>query len=59
MSREFQGSLFYNFPSFQDTLFIIIDNSKMMTSFRRSGDVVGIYYHDELIGVIFLILTVS
>lgn len=51
MSKEYQGSLFYNYPSFQDTLFIVIDNSKMMTSFKRSGDVVGIYYQDELIGV--------
>ena len=48
---NYQASFFYNFKTLGDILFIIIDNSKLMTSFKKDKDVVYIYSNDELIGI--------
>lgn len=48
---KYKGSLYFNYPSFQDTIFIVIDNQKQVTSYKKNGDFVGIYNNNELIGV--------
>ncbi len=48
---KYKGSLYFNYPAFQDTIFIVIDNNKNPTSYKMKGDFVGIYNNDKLIGV--------
>lgn len=48
---EYQGSLFFNFEAFKDTLIIVINNAKTATKIVKKGDFVAIYAEDELIGI--------
>lgn len=43
-------ALYYSYKNFKDTLFIIFDHDKNMTSFKRINDVTAIYHDDEIIG---------
>jgi hypothetical protein len=47
----YQGSLFYNYQSWKDTLFIVIYNSATPDEVKKNGDVVGLYWENKLIGV--------
>ncbi|MGM9873441.1 MAG: DUF4479 domain-containing protein [Bacilli bacterium] len=43
-------ALFYSYKNFKDTLFIIFDHDKKVTSYKRNKDVCAIYHDDEIIG---------
>lgn len=47
----YKGSLYFNYPVFNDTIFIVIDNSKLADKVIKNGDFVGLYFCNKLIGV--------
>ena len=48
---NYEGSLFFNYKALKDVLVIVIDNSKTPNRVVKSGDVVGLYEDDTLVGV--------
>jgi|GEM_PF-2295016 hypothetical protein len=49
--KKYGAYLYFNYPVFQDTLFLVIDNESLPTRFVKNGDFVAVYHQDELIGV--------
>jgi hypothetical protein len=47
----YYGSLFFNFPALKDVMVIVIDNEKIPSKVVVSGDCVGLYCGEELVGV--------
>lgn len=48
---EYKASLYFNYPSFKDTVFIVIDQEKRPDLIKKNGDFVSLYNNNELIGV--------
>lgn len=48
---NYKGSLYFNYPAFNDTIFIVIDNESVADNIVKNGDFVGLYKNDKLIGV--------
>lgn len=48
---RYKGNLFFNFPAFKDTIFIVINNDKMPDRIEKNGNFVALYCMDELVGV--------
>lgn len=49
--KPYRAYLYFNYPVFQDTLFLVIDNEALPTRFVKNGDFVAVYHQDTLIGV--------
>lgn len=48
---RYEANLFFNFPAFKDTIFLVVDNTKNPDEIVRRGNFVGLYNSGKLIGV--------
>jgi len=48
---RYEANLFFNFPAFKDTIFLVIDNDKIPDKIEKKGNFVALYNSGKLIGV--------
>lgn len=48
---RYEANLFFNYPAFKDTIFIVINNKAIPDKVKKNGNFVALYSEDKLIGV--------